>query len=164
MLDVQVYSNTFIKLGNDNGAFITQKKLQALLYLANQFSLKEKGKPLFAEAFEKKESGAMLNSIYTHYSSFGEKPITRLIKIAYDGSAIILNGEFTYEAKIITHIWRVFGKYPADILFKAVNGRHSAWDKTLHVGDLISNEDITRTSIISVRDIAAVIEESLRNT
>lgn len=71
-LDIAKY---FIKLANDTGSFISNQKLQKLVYYAQAWHLAIHDSPLFDEDFEAWVHGPVIPTMYQKYKIFGWKPI-----------------------------------------------------------------------------------------
>jgi uncharacterized phage-associated protein len=65
----------FIWLANETGSYVSNLKLQKLLYYAQAWYLAIYGKPLFDEDFEAWIHGPVIPTLYDHYQNFGWKPI-----------------------------------------------------------------------------------------
>jgi uncharacterized phage-associated protein len=68
----------FVKKGIDERKFVTQMKLQKMVYFAHGFHLATFGKPLVNELFEAWKFGPVIQTIYKEYQSYGNSPITEL--------------------------------------------------------------------------------------
>lgn len=68
----------FVKRGIDEKNFVTQMKLQKMVYFAHGFHLAKYGEPLVTELFEAWKFGPVIQSIYKEYQSYGNNPITEL--------------------------------------------------------------------------------------
>lgn len=65
----------FLRLANDTGSFISNLKLQKLVYYAQAWHLAIYDEPLFEEDFEAWIHGPVIPALYQKYKSFGWKPI-----------------------------------------------------------------------------------------
>jgi uncharacterized phage-associated protein len=65
----------FIKLANETGSFISNLKLQKLVYYAQAWHLALNGEPLFPEDFEAWVHGPVIPQLYQKYQKFGWHPI-----------------------------------------------------------------------------------------
>lgn len=68
-------ANYFIWLANETGSFLSNLKLQKLVYYAQAWHLALEESPLFEEDFEAWIHGPVLPSLYQKYQSFSWKPI-----------------------------------------------------------------------------------------
>ncbi|MBE9098073.1 SocA family protein [filamentous cyanobacterium LEGE 07170] len=65
----------FIWLANETGSFISNLKLQKLVYYAQAWYLAIYEKPLFNEDFEAWIHGPVIPDLYSKYKNFGWRPI-----------------------------------------------------------------------------------------
>ncbi|MDJ1185903.1 Panacea domain-containing protein [Roseofilum casamattae] len=75
MLSCFDIADYFIGLANETGSFVSNLKLQKLVYYAQAWYLALYDEPLFAEDFEAWIHGPVIPSLYQEYKSFGWKPI-----------------------------------------------------------------------------------------
>lgn len=75
MLSCFDIANYFIWLANETGSFISNLKLQKLVYYAQAWHLAIHGDSLFSEDFEAWIHGPVIPSLYQKYKSFGWQPI-----------------------------------------------------------------------------------------
>jgi uncharacterized phage-associated protein len=68
-------ANYFISLANETGSFISNLKLQKLVYYAQAWHLALYDEPLFADDFQAWVHGPVIPSLYQKYKSFGWQPI-----------------------------------------------------------------------------------------
>lgn len=66
----------FVKKGIDEGLFVTQMKLQKLVYFAQGAHLAKYGKPLITETFQAWMYGPVIPEIYQDFKLYGSRPIT----------------------------------------------------------------------------------------
>jgi uncharacterized phage-associated protein len=66
----------FIRLAHETGSFISNLKLQKLVYYAQAWHVALHGNPLFEEDFEAWVHGPVIPSLYQKYKSFGWQPIS----------------------------------------------------------------------------------------
>lgn len=72
----------FIYLANETGSFISNLKLQKLVYYAQAWHLALYDKPLFEEDFEAWAPGPVIPALFDEYKSFQWKPILKDVKQA----------------------------------------------------------------------------------
>ncbi|EDX86743.1 hypothetical protein S7335_4449 [Synechococcus sp. PCC 7335] len=65
----------FIWLANETGSFISNLKLQKLVYYAQAWHIALYDDPLFAEDFQAWVHGPVIPSLYQKYKTFGWQPI-----------------------------------------------------------------------------------------
>jgi uncharacterized phage-associated protein len=66
----------FIWIANETGSFISNLKLQKLVYYAQAWHIALYNNPLFEEDFEAWVHGPVVPSLYQKYKSFGWQPIS----------------------------------------------------------------------------------------
>ncbi len=76
MLSCFDIASYFIKLANETGSFISNLKLQKLVYYAQAWHLALKGAPLFDEDFQAWIHGPVAPNLYQKYKSYGWEPIS----------------------------------------------------------------------------------------
>ncbi|MEM6751461.1 MAG: type II toxin-antitoxin system antitoxin SocA domain-containing protein [Cyanobacteria bacterium P01_C01_bin.38] len=79
MVKAQDIAEYFIWLANDSGSFISNLKLQKLVYYAQAWYLAIYGQPLFDEDFEAWVHGPIIPSLYQKYREFNRLPIVEEI-------------------------------------------------------------------------------------
>ncbi len=72
-IDIAQY---FIWVANETGSFISNLKLQKLVYYAQAWHIAIHDSPLFEEDFEAWVHGPVIPSLYRQYKSFGWQPIS----------------------------------------------------------------------------------------
>ncbi|NET71719.1 MAG: SocA family protein [Sphaerospermopsis sp. SIO1G2] len=70
----------FIWLANETGSFLSNLKLQKLVYYAQAWYLALYNQPLFPEDFEAWVHGPVIPDLYQEYKKFGWKPIFKDVK------------------------------------------------------------------------------------
>lgn len=75
MLSCFDIADFFIWLANETGSFLSNLKLQKLVYYAQAWHLALYDNPLFEEDFEAWVHGPVIPSLYRKYKSFGWRPI-----------------------------------------------------------------------------------------
>lgn len=116
----------FIKLANDTGSFISNLKLQKLVYYAQAWFLAIYGEPLFDEEFQAWIHGPVIPDLYARYKEFGWRPIQEdanpdlpdHISAFLDEVASEYFACDAYELEKMTHLedpWRIArGNLPPD--------------------------------------------------
>ncbi len=77
MLTCYQVANYFIRLANETGSYISNLKLQKLVYYAQAWHLAIHGTPLLEEDFEAWVHGPVIPALYRQYRDFGWKPILK---------------------------------------------------------------------------------------
>jgi uncharacterized phage-associated protein len=70
----------FIYVANETGSYLSNLKLQKLLYYAQAWHLALYGLPLFREDFEAWIHGPVIPSLYKKYHQFGWRPILQEVQ------------------------------------------------------------------------------------
>jgi uncharacterized phage-associated protein len=81
IIDSFSIANFFIDLANNTGSFISNLKLQKLVYYSQAWHLALHGEPLFEEDFEAWIHGPVLPNLYHTYKHFGWKPIQEDVQV-----------------------------------------------------------------------------------
>ena len=81
IIDSFSIANFFIELANNTGSFVSNLKLQKLVYYSQAWHLALHDKPLFEEDFEAWIHGPVIPNLYHHYKHFGWKPIEEDVKV-----------------------------------------------------------------------------------
>jgi len=74
-ITAQIVADLIVSFSNEHGDWITNLKLQRLLYYAQAWHLALYGKPLFADTFQAWPNGPIQPDVYAAYLEFGELPI-----------------------------------------------------------------------------------------
>lgn len=125
-------ANAILKLSNPEvGDFISNLKLQKLLYYTQGFSLAIFGKPLFDEDIKAWDYGPVVECVYHTFKGHGSEAIYPDEK--FDTS--FLSEE---ESELLINVYEVYGQFSA---LKLMNMTHdeSPWKNTIHNG-IISHE------------------------
>ncbi len=104
----------------ENADFMTNLKLQKLLYYAQVLSLKYTGKTLFNEQLYAWDYGPVVNEVYQKYKDFGRQPIQTTEKAP----------DFSGDVKVILEdVYEEYGQFSA---WKLVEMTHNdpAWYET----------------------------------
>ncbi|NJN22715.1 MAG: SocA family protein [Leptolyngbya sp. RL_3_1] len=75
MLSCFDIADYFVCLANETGSFVSNLKLQKLVYYAQAWHLALYQQPLFPEDFQAWVHGPVIPSLYQKYKSFGWQPI-----------------------------------------------------------------------------------------
>ncbi len=122
----------FIQLANDTGSFISNLKLQKLVYYAQAWHLALYDEPLFDEDFEAWVHGPIIPQLYHEYKKFGWHPIEQeakpdlpsKIREFLDELALEYFASDAYELEQMTHIeapWiKARGNLPPDAASNSV--------------------------------------------
>lgn len=105
-------ANYFIWLANETGSFISNLKLQKLVYYAQAWHLALYDTPLFEEDFEAWIHGPVIPQLYQKYKKFGWHPIDEEVTLNLSPNIITFLEEVAqeyfacdaYELEQMTHI------------------------------------------------------------
>ena len=75
MLNCFDIADYFVRLANETGDYISNLKLQKLVYYAQAWYLAISDEALFEEDFEAWVHGPVIPELYQEYKSFGWRPI-----------------------------------------------------------------------------------------
>lgn len=80
MVSCSSIADYFIWLANETGSFISNLKLQKLVYYAQAWHLALRDRPLFDDDFQAWVHGPVIPLLYQQYKSFGWQPILKEIE------------------------------------------------------------------------------------
>lgn len=129
----------FVELVNEHGDFVSNLKLQKLLYYSQGWNLAYKGEPLFAERLEAWVHGPVCPAVYHDFKRFGFKPIE------LDVPAGMTPPELREH---VEDVWRAYGGL-SGLDLEVLSHRESPWRNAR--GDADSTDLCTRE--ISHRDL-----------
>lgn len=138
MLTCYEVANYFIHLANETGSYISNLKLQKLVYYAQAWHLAIYGIPLFEEDFEAWVHGPVIPALYRQYREFSWKPILKDVdKPSFSSDVLkflqelaeVYFGCDAYELERMTHQedpWiRARGELPIDATSNAIISKES---------------------------------------
>ncbi|WP_415354634.1 Panacea domain-containing protein [Leptolyngbya sp. FACHB-1624] len=144
----------FICLANNTGSFVSNLKLQKLVYYAQAWHLALNGEPLFDEDFEAWVHGPVIPSLYHEFKRFGWSPIRKdvdkgqlsvTLNNALDFLEEVSSEYFAcdgYELERMTHVeepWlRARGGIPMDVPSNAIIEKN--WMKEYY-GSRVESEE-----------------------
>jgi uncharacterized phage-associated protein len=143
----------FVKKGIDEGKFVTQMKLQKLVYFAQGYHLAKYNKPLLKENFQAWTYGPVIPVIYNDFKLYGSKPITNTAEYLpsdKDPGPYILDAE---AGDAINYTWEVLKNFSAMSLSNWTHQPDGPWAKVF-----VPNE---RSTPISNNDIKHYFEKLL---
>jgi len=135
----------FVKKGIDEGRFVTQMKLQKLVYFAQGYHLAKYNEALIKENFQAWKFGPVAPEIYQTFKLYGSKFITNtnsLLPAETDQSGYRLNSE---ALDTINYTWEVLKDFSAMALSNWTHQSDTPWSKVYEPGvraTPISNDDI----------------------
>lgn len=140
-----VIAYAFVKKGIEEGAYVTQMKLQKMAYFAHGYHLAKYGQSLVEEEFEAWKFGPVVQSIYQDYKLYGSDSIigTGLIS---SGVKKLEEAELNEAAKdAVEYTWKLTKNLSASQLSKWSHRDGSPWAEVYEEGFVsnpIKNETI----------------------
>lgn len=112
----------------DEGDYVSNLKLQKLVYYAQGFHLALHGRPLFPDRIEAWEHGPVVPDLYHAYKGHGAEGIP--IPVGFDPER--LTGE---QRSLLDEVWNVYGQFSA---WKLRNMTHEEppWKETPRGGEI----------------------------
>lgn len=135
----------FVKKGIDEGKFVTQMKLQKLVYFAHGYHLAKYGVPLIKENFQAWKFGPVVPEIYNDFKLYGSKLITDTASFTPSDTykqRSLLNSE---SIDSINYTWEVLKDFSAMALSYWTHQPQTPWSKVYDPDQKstpISNEEI----------------------
>jgi len=120
----------FVKKGIDEGNFVTQMKLQKLVYFAQGYHLARFGEPLLKENFEAWMYGPVVPDIYHDFKLYGSRYITNTKEFMPSFDDIIPSRLDEKASEAINYTWEVLKDYSAMSLSNWTHEVNSPWAKT----------------------------------
>jgi uncharacterized phage-associated protein len=149
MYSSEAISAWFVNKGIDTGNYITQMKVQKVVFFAQGLCLAFDGRPIVNEQFEAWKYGPVLPKIYQFYKQWGSIPITKKNRfgIVQDGNSVFGIDVFPDNIeKILELTWKATKDVEAGVLSGWTHTKGSPWEKHYEEGQNkpIPNEDIER--------------------
>jgi uncharacterized phage-associated protein len=88
MLSCSNVADYFIDLANETGSFVSNLKLQKLVYYAQAWHLAIYDDPLFAEDFQAWVHGPVIPTLYQEYKVYGWQPINKSVSLDLSSNII----------------------------------------------------------------------------
>jgi len=134
----------FVKKGIDEGLFVTQMKLQKLVYFAQGVHLAKYHKPLINETFQAWMYGPVIPEIYQDFKLYGSRPIINTAD--FTPSATHKPPRLDDQAiDTINYSWAVLKHFSAMSLSNWTHRADGPWSKVYDPDEKstpIHNEDI----------------------
>ena len=137
----------FVKKGIDEGKFVTQMKLQKLVYFAQGYHLAKYNTPLIEENFQAWKYGPVVPEIYEDFKLYGSKLITDTASFTPAGTD---NKRYLLDNTAIDSIqytWNVLKDYSAMALSNWTHQPQTPWSRVYNPAEKatpISNNDIQK--------------------
>lgn len=119
----------FVKKGIDEGLFVTQMKLQKLVYFAQGAHLAKYHKPLLNENFQAWKYGPVIPEIYQDFKFYGSRPITNTNSYVPSDS---VRAPYFLDAEAhdtINYTWGVLKDFSAMSLSRWTHQPDTPWAK-----------------------------------
>lgn len=135
----------FVKKGIDEGKFVTQMKLQKLVYFAQGYHLAKYHEPLLNENFQAWQFGPVVPEIYQDFKLYGSKLITDTASFMPPEpgrNRYHLNNE---AVDSINYTWDVLKDFSAMALSNWTHQPNTPWSKVYnpdYKSTPISNDEI----------------------
>jgi len=120
----------FVQKGISEGKYMTQMKLQKMVYFAHGYHLAKYGEALVKEVFQAWKYGPVIPSIYQSYKLYGSDPIFNTELIAKSVNDFLNPTELSESAKdAIDYTWQLTRKLSANQLSNWTHIDGSPWAK-----------------------------------
>jgi uncharacterized phage-associated protein len=119
----------FVKKGIDEGKFVTQMKLQKLVYFAQGYHLAKYNTPLIKENFQAWKFGPVVPEIYQDFKLYGSKLITDTASfrpVETDQKRYLLDNQ---ALDSIQYTWSVLKDFSAMALSNWTHQPQAPWSK-----------------------------------
>lgn len=132
----------FVLKGIEEGNFVTQMKLQKMVYFAHGYHLAKYGKPLVNEIFEAWKFGPVVPEIYQSYKLYGSDYIIDPGLVANSARPLTLSDS---ALDAIAYTWRVTKNLSAAELMNWTHATGSPWAQVYdptNIATVIRNDSI----------------------
>lgn len=140
-----VIAYAFIKKGIESNLFVTQLKLQKMVYFANGYHLAKHKNPLIVEAVQAWKYGPVIPELYQVLKAYGNSPITDPVFLDFIG----IDKEYSKIDQItretIAYAWEATKSVSAENLVRWTHKIDSPWDKAWKQSErntTINNDEI----------------------
>ena len=124
MYEASDVANFFTNLCLDDAEdYITNQKLNNLMYFAQGWSLALRGRPLFSNEIQAWRYGPVIPAIYHEYRNCGNMPLT-VVDDSY--SSNVFSGE---EYSLLLDIYAEYGRYTARALTEMTHEPKTPWSR-----------------------------------
>ena len=114
----------FLERAKRDGEFLTQMKLQKLVYIAHGWCLALLDQPLLQDEVEAWKWGPVIRSIYRDFAIFGSDPIlwnsTSSVDSRLDGTVL----------KVLERVWEVYKRFTASELSSMTHQSGTPWSNS----------------------------------
>lgn len=141
-----VIAYAFIKKGIDSNLFVTQLKLQKMVYFANGYHLAKHNNPLIVEAVQAWKYGPVIPELYQVLKAYGNSPITDPIFLDFIGIDKEYSKIDQTTRETIDYTWEATKSVSAENLVRWTHKVDSPWDKAWKKSE--RNTTINNTEIL----------------
>lgn len=128
MYPASLIAYAFVKKGIEAGLYVTQMKLQKMVYFAHGYHLAKYGEPLINENFQAWQFGPVVPKLYHEYKYYGSKPIIDTDWLLMSPlNEPNLNQLDTHAKDAINYTWEVTKDLPATKLSNWSHKLGSPW-------------------------------------
>lgn len=131
MYSASLIAAWFVNKGIDEKNFVTQMKLQKIVFFAQGLALHELEKPLVNELFEAWKYGPVIPILYSNYRIWGSSPITEptTFTLIQRKNKIYNRDPFSDEVEeILNFTWDVTKDIRGEALSNWTHSANSPWD------------------------------------
>ena len=114
----------FLRRARDEGEYLTQMKLQKLVYIAHGWNLGLDGGPLIEEQVEAWQYGPVVRDLYERYLSYGSQPVTE-----FDDEPVVA----AEDAELLEWVWNRYKKFTAGQLSTITHQNDTPWSQSYSV-------------------------------
>ncbi|PUZ27553.1 Uncharacterized phage-associated protein [Chitinophaga costaii] len=156
MYPAALIAYAFVQKGIAERNYISQLKLQKMVYFAQGYHLSQFGKPLIIEDIEAWKFGPVVPDIYIQYSVFGPNPIVETDILAYDDNLRNKLKTLDEQARqAIEYTWEATRDVSARRLSEWTHEPDSPWQKYYY------NDNGGRRKVIDNHDIQEFFKKFL---
>lgn len=143
-------ANYFIILGmGDSEEYMTNLRLNKLMYFAQSWMLSVFKKPLFQEDIEAWEYGPVVPSIYHQYKQYGKYPID---KFADEFSLNMFSDD---EISVLSAVMACYRRFSTPGLVDITHAKNSPWYTAFHSNDKVIKKDAILQHFINDSNVLA---------
>ena len=135
----RIIAEWFLERAKRDGEFLTQMKLQKLVYIAHGWCLALLNQPLLEDDVEAWKWGPVIRSIYREFAIYGPDPIVwespRSVAAKLDRTVL----------DVLERVWQVYKRYTASELSSMTHQANTPWSEAYRQADppaRISNDSI----------------------
>lgn len=141
----------FLHRAREEGEYLTQMKLQKLVYIAHGWNLGLDGGPLILETVEAWQYGPVIRDLYERYLAYGAKPIVA------DFEAVAVDTE---DGELLEWVWNQYKRFTAGQLSTITHQSNTPWTltyqdgKKLNIPEKVIEDHYRKLSVERTQDAA----------